>query len=82
MNGLRKADPKVSQLALQLTNEDENRSAAARGKTNLGGDGGALAFPCVAYLTTLNFEKARMFLQHPPRSVGAFDRAPQVLSMM
>ena len=54
-------------------------SAAAGGKTNLGGDRGALAFPGVACLTTLDFEKSRAFFQHPARSVGALDRAPQVL---
>ena len=74
-----KPEPEVSHLSLQLTNEDEHLSAAAGGKTNLGGDGWALALPGIACLTPLDFEAARAFFQHPPRSVGALDRAQLVL---
>ena len=74
-----KAQPKVSHVPFQLIYEDENLSAAARSKTNLGGYGRALAIPGVACLTTLDLEKTRAFLQNPRRSVAALDRAPQVL---
>ena len=78
MGGI-KAHPKVSHLSLQLTDEDENLSAAAWRKTNLGGDGGAFALPGVSCFPTLNLETARALLQYPPRAIGLLDRAPQVL---
>ena len=54
-------------------------SAAAWSKSNLCADSGSLACSGVADFSSLDLEEAGSFLQDPARSIGALDRAPQVL---